>query len=138
MHRHMYKTVPNNLQIMKISHNPKPHLQNNAHYRVELHCVSSAVWEMRSGWVCDPHDLPAARSGLSRISSTSPCLAPARSITLIFTYTEGSCKTCELGEVERKLHRRWLLCFLNAQQFTHLLGLFCTAILTRSMTLTYV
>lgn len=25
--------------------------------------------------------------------------------------------------MERKLHRRWLLCFLNTQQFTHLLGL---------------
>lgn len=50
-------------------------------------------------------------------------LAQARSIALVFTYTEGSCKTCELGEVERKLHRRWLLCFLNTQQFTHLLGL---------------
>lgn len=32
MRLYMYKTKTNNLQIMKISLNPKPHLQNNAHH----------------------------------------------------------------------------------------------------------
>lgn len=72
----------------------------------------------------DPDDLSATRSGPSRPASTSPCahLQLNRLPSISHTHTQKEV-VCELGEVERKLHRRWLLCFFNSQQFTHLLGL---------------
>lgn len=83
--------------------------------------------EWVGGW---PDDLSTTRSGptthhqhLPALSSSSidrPHFCMCRRKSNCFTVVLQD--VCELGEVERKLHRRWLLCFLNTQ-FTHLLGL---------------
>lgn len=115
---------------MKISLNPKPHLEKQRLPLVwALPCQQCSIGnEERVGvW---PDDLSTTRSGPSRTPSTSPCAQLQLNRSPSFSHVQKenqmfySCVArCELGEVERKLHRRWLLCFLNTQQFTHLLGL---------------
>lgn len=87
-----YKTETNKLQIMKISLNPKPHLEKQRPPLV----WAPACWQCSMGneeWVgVWPDDLSTTRLGPT--INISLCSAPAQSIALIFTYTEGSCKTC--------------------------------------------
>lgn len=95
-HTHIYmyihKTETNKLQIIKISLNPKPHLETQRLPLVwVLPCQQCSMGNEE--WVgVWPDDLSTTRLGPSiNISLHS---APAQSIALIFTYTEGSCKTC--------------------------------------------
>ena len=116
---------------MKISFNPKRHLEKQRLPLVwALPCQQCSMGNEE--WVgVWPYDLSATRSGPSRAPSTSPCARLQLNRLPSFSHVQKenqlfcSCvarRVCELGEVERKLHRRWLLCFLNARQFTHLLG----------------
>ncbi len=80
---------------MKISLNPKPHLEKQRPPLVwALLCQQCSMGNEK--WVgVWPDDLSTTRLGPSRTPSTSSLhSAPAQSIALIFTYTEGSCKTC--------------------------------------------
>ena len=89
---YIYKTETDKLQIIKISLNPKPHLETQRLPLVwVLPCQQCSMGNEE--WVgVWPDDLSTTRLGPSiNIFLHS---APAQSIALIFTYTEGSCKTC--------------------------------------------
>ncbi len=106
---------------MKISLNPKPHLEKHRLPLVwVLPCQQCSMGNEE--WVgVWPDDLSTTRSGPNQ---HLPALSSSSIDRPHFHIHRRKLQdVCELGEVERKLHRRWLLCFLNTQQFTHLLGL---------------
>lgn len=127
---------------MKISLNPKPHLKKHRLRLVwALPCQQCSMgneeWVGVCVWPCRPinnslrgpprtiNNLCARTVNMSCALSSSSIDRPHfhmyRRKTNCFTVVLQD--VCELGEVERKLHRRWSLCFLKAQQFTHLLCL---------------
>lgn len=109
---------------MNLSVNPEPHLEN-ATPTTGLSSTESAVQYGKWGVGGCVTRRPISNSLRAQLPAIGISLLGSGSIDRphFLIHRRKLQDVCELGEVERKLHRRWLLCFLNTQQFTHLLGL---------------
>lgn len=93
--------------------------KENTHHWFELRCVSGSVWEMRSGWVCDLPTYQQVARGPSTQHQHLGALGSGSIDRPYFCTHAGNLRDVhELwGGGEGKLQRRWVPCFLSAQQF---------------------